>query len=446
MRTFLRALFVSTAWCASLSYGWAQAKPASSLLHYRTAEEFFRLRNYQSAANEYNQALNGDLDEPWTKVWSYIGLGRIFDATGQHDRAVREYQSAQQTGDNTDGGLDEANRYLMAEHLLPIGVPIQKIDPEYTEEARLAGLEGTVLLHAVIGEDGLARDVTVLESLGLGLDEKAVDAVTQWHFQAIASAPRIRVDFHLPSQQSRWHLIGVRFDAPPGVTRPAFVSAEYPVGPGIGPEAMEEGRLVAAMGRLATATLAFDIDEHGVPVHFQISHSSEKVWGPEASALVRAWRFAPATKLGIPVTVACTMQLVWGRRDLDFAALEKAREAMDEEAVTAKVFPPPVEQPDQQDTARIWVDAQEQASKVLINVPPRYPPTAPGSSVAGMVRFHVLIGVDGRVRQADWMSGDPAFKDAASEAVKQWVYRTTLLNGTPVEVTTEVDIDAPAAQ
>ncbi len=44
-----------------------------------------------SAANEFHEALNGDPEPAWTQVWSHIKLGRIFDSTGQHDRAMNEY-------------------------------------------------------------------------------------------------------------------------------------------------------------------------------------------------------------------------------------------------------------------------------------------------------------------------------------------------------------------
>jgi tetratricopeptide (TPR) repeat protein len=84
----------------------------SSLAHYRIAEVFFLQRNYQSSANAYREALNGDGDPRWTQVWSRIQLGKIFDVTGQRERAVNEYRQALQTNDNTQGALDEARRYL----------------------------------------------------------------------------------------------------------------------------------------------------------------------------------------------------------------------------------------------------------------------------------------------------------------------------------------------
>ena len=84
----------------------------SSLAHYRIGENLFRLHNYSAAAEEMRQALNGDLDPKWVEVWAHLTLGKIFDATGQRDRALHEYQQALQTNDNTQGALDQANKYI----------------------------------------------------------------------------------------------------------------------------------------------------------------------------------------------------------------------------------------------------------------------------------------------------------------------------------------------
>jgi predicted negative regulator of RcsB-dependent stress response len=84
----------------------------SSLAHYRIAEVFFQQKNYQASANAYREALNGDGEPRWTEVWSHIQLGKIFDITGQRERATGEYRQALQTNDNTQGALDEARKYL----------------------------------------------------------------------------------------------------------------------------------------------------------------------------------------------------------------------------------------------------------------------------------------------------------------------------------------------
>src|ERR1700693_2801536 len=84
----------------------------SSLAHYRIAEIFFLQRNYQSSANYYRSAINGNGEPRWTEVWSHIQLGKIFDITGQRERAINEYRQAIQTNDDTFGALQEARKYL----------------------------------------------------------------------------------------------------------------------------------------------------------------------------------------------------------------------------------------------------------------------------------------------------------------------------------------------
>ncbi|HYM12935.1 MAG TPA: M1 family aminopeptidase [Bryobacterales bacterium] len=91
----------------------------SSLAHYRIAEVFFLQGNFQSAANEFRESINGDQEPKWTEVWSHINLGKIFDITDQRDRAVNEYQQAIRTKDNTQGALDEANKYLQSPYKRP---------------------------------------------------------------------------------------------------------------------------------------------------------------------------------------------------------------------------------------------------------------------------------------------------------------------------------------
>jgi aminopeptidase N len=84
----------------------------SSLAHYRVGEVFLLQNNNQSAANEFRQSLDGDLDPKWIEVWAHINLGKIFDVTGQRERAVNEYNHAIRTRDNTQGAQEEAAKYL----------------------------------------------------------------------------------------------------------------------------------------------------------------------------------------------------------------------------------------------------------------------------------------------------------------------------------------------
>lgn len=77
-------------------------------------------------------------------------------------------------------------------------------DPEYSEEARKAKYQGTCVLYVIVGSDGRPRDIRVSRTLGLGLDEKAIEAVKSWRFEPaykdgkpVAVAINIEVDFRL---------------------------------------------------------------------------------------------------------------------------------------------------------------------------------------------------------------------------------------------------------
>jgi tetratricopeptide (TPR) repeat protein len=96
-----------------------EANPQSSLANYRIAELLFTQRNYQASVNSYRDALRGDGEPRWTEVWSHIALGKIFDITGQRDRAVAEYRQAVQTNDNTQGAVNEARQWLQKPYKLP---------------------------------------------------------------------------------------------------------------------------------------------------------------------------------------------------------------------------------------------------------------------------------------------------------------------------------------
>jgi TonB family protein len=81
---------------------------------------------------------------------------------------------------------------------------IYKPDPEYSTEARQAKYQGTVVVSIIVGPDGRAHDVRVRNALGMGLDEKAVEAVRQWRFEPALKDGRpvavwvdVEVNFHL---------------------------------------------------------------------------------------------------------------------------------------------------------------------------------------------------------------------------------------------------------
>ena len=81
---------------------------------------------------------------------------------------------------------------------------LSKVDPEYSEEARKAKYSGSVMLSIVVNTDGKAEQIKVVKSLGMGLDEKAIEAVQKWRFLPgknkgvpVAVRAQIEVNFRL---------------------------------------------------------------------------------------------------------------------------------------------------------------------------------------------------------------------------------------------------------
>jgi protein TonB len=79
---------------------------------------------------------------------------------------------------------------------------------------------------------------------------------------------------------------------------------------------------------------------------------------------------------------------------------------------------------------------------MLVSQPrPVYPPLAKQARISGTVRFTAIIGRDGSIQNLTLVSGHPLLVQSATEAVKQWRYKPTLLNGEPVEVVTQIDVN-----
>jgi periplasmic protein TonB len=83
-------------------------------------------------------------------------------------------------GPGSGGGMG-GGAYKIGGGVSPPSI-IYKVEPEYSEEARKAKFQGTVLLFVVVDEKGNPRDIKILRPLGLGLDQKAVEAVEKWKF------------------------------------------------------------------------------------------------------------------------------------------------------------------------------------------------------------------------------------------------------------------------
>jgi len=165
---------------------------------------------------------------------------------------------------------------------------VAKAKPEYSEEARIAKLEGSVLL-------------------GLGLDEKAVENVRAWQFKPgtrdgnpVAVQVNLEVFFRPERTLWDWHVVRAVFRPPAELaTRPTLMRAKFP--PTVD---VEEN---------ASVTIAFEISAKGVPVNIRAVKSSNAKWESELlTAASGGWRFRPGMVDGKPVTVPAWFEFVRG--------------------------------------------------------------------------------------------------------------------------------------
>jgi len=186
-----------------------------------------------------------------------------------------------------------------------------KREPHYSEEAEIARLQGTVTVSLVVGEDGIPRNIRVSKSLGLGLDEKAIEAVGLWRFapgekegKPVPFTATIEVNFRLVDKAfdnvGQWHLTRAAFKPPEGVSPPTLIKAKFPRD-----SSSEDG---------GSVVVALDVDEQGLPVNIHVEKSSDAKWEEEVLAAAREWRFTPGQRSGAAVVVPLTLEFSFARK------------------------------------------------------------------------------------------------------------------------------------
>jgi protein TonB len=95
---------------------------------------------------------------------------------------------------------------------------------------------------------------------------------------------------------------------------------------------------------------------------------------------------------------------------------------------------------------QVRVGGGVQSAKLIFGPGPAYPPLARTTRTQGTVRIQAVIGRDGAIKNLQLISGPPLLVSVAMEAVQQWRYKPTLLNGEPVEVITLIDVNFTLSQ
>src|SRR5579872_6161548 len=108
--------------------------------------------------------------------------------------------------------------------------------------------------------------------------------------------------------------------------------------------------------------------------------------------------------------------------------------------------PPPKKEEKPATPQRIKIGGSVQQAKLVRQPHPVYPPLAKQARIQGTVKLSAIISKDGTIQHLEVISGHPLLVPSALEAVKQWVYQPTLLNGEPVEVITQIDVNFTLSQ
>ena len=178
---------------------------------------------------------------------------------------------------------------------------ISKIEPEYTEEARRAGVNANASVRLIVSADGIPENVEIVRGPGFGLDENAVAAVKTWRFNPGTKngvpAPvraNVEVQFRLLDGSHAGQSARLTFALPAGASRPKLIEGIMPLNP---PAPRPAARL--------RATFSVGID--GVPKNVAVETADPGLEDAEILQ-IRGWRFQMAEA---PVEVPATFELNW---------------------------------------------------------------------------------------------------------------------------------------
>jgi TonB family protein len=274
---------------------------------------------------------------------------------------------------------------------------IHRSPVSYPREAIQKGIQGTVVVQAKLNANGEVTDAAILS----GPDElrkPAIQSVLDWHFMNAAGGTRqVSIAFELPKEAVK--------NAVPSASPAPAVAAPMTLRRidtmGLSDEARSEllSRLAVREGDTMSDDQASKLREAVREFDSHLNVSLKLSSNGEASIMIAS----PAANL----TTA-----------------------------TMAVAPP----------GSIRVGGNAQQANLVSKTTPVYPPLAKAAQIQGTVSLNALIGKDGHIENLSVIQGHPLLIQATLDAVRSWVYKPTLLNGNPVEVFTQIDVNYTLSQ
>ena len=297
----------------------------------------------------------------------------------------------------------------------------------YPRLALQRGVQGSVSVEVKLDSTGNVNDAHVLS----GPDElrsAVLQSVLEWHFtrDAANSTRQVQISFELTTKGVEGGVVG---GVTGGVVRgvvggvPGGISESVP-GPTV---AYRDGELLNSLPVTRIMVLGLSDQSRdellsSLPIHEGDILNSENI--DKAEAAVKAF--------DAHLTMRWLLGMNGGRTLL----------------ISAPGVPPPPPPPPPPSAAgtenspqRIKVGSNVQSLMIVNKVPPVYPALAKSAGVQGVVRLAAVIAKDGTIQELHSLSGPALLIQSAMDAVRQWMYKPTLLNGEPVAVETTIDVN-----
>ncbi|MGO9094873.1 MAG: TonB family protein [Bryobacteraceae bacterium] len=289
---------------------------------------------------------------------------------------------------------------------------LQRIEPEYSQEALAAGYQGTAALYVEVDPSGNPDTVYVIQGLGLDLDKKAVEAVRRWRFRPATSSNgqpmrvglAVEVKFRLPNQ-GPWHVSRAQYGLPASGS-PVLAQYTRP-----DPTACE--------GRSGVVEVGFVIDKRGNTAKVQPTRGEH---GPLAEAAVQAvenWRYQPG-RIG--------RKLIATRGHVELAC-----------SVNADADDPAV---NDTSSRALRVGNGVSVPSPIYKAEPFYSEAARRAKLQGSTLLYVEIYPDGYAHHIRTLRMLGLGLDAmAIAAVRQWRFKPSTRDGQPVIVRAEIEVN-----
>jgi TonB family protein len=274
---------------------------------------------------------------------------------------------------------------------------------------------GTVVIESTVNAKGEVTDAHVIS----GPDElrnAALSSVLNWHFSPEGLAPTVQST--------------IRFEK-----APSTAESKIPLVP----------PTTQYIKSIVTAGLPEELAEKvtaSLPVHVGDAFANDDLTRVKAAVKEVDEHLDVMTRIVGPDVTLMFMVRPSGAKGQPGVTIESAPSTPSPAAAAAAAQLPPAAS----GAMRVRVGGNVQASNLIKKVTPLYPPLAKQAGIQGTVQFTALIGTDGSIQSLQLISGHPLLVASAQDAVKQWMYKPTLLNGNPVEVITQIDVNYTLSQ